>query len=142
MYTVVRFIIDPARAEQLVEVGNRMNVIDPDVFGGLRARGDGFAADIESSDTWRDHLSEIDGFCEMHGASIRSAVELGATVTFDVAIYPEDLAAQTTFLALTLPPRLLRKVSDVGAGIDLTTYVGQGSGNQTNESEGASTREE
>jgi len=123
MYTVVRFTLDRARAQQLVPLGEKMNEADPGVFDGLRAKQDGFACEVERSDLWGDHYRAIRAFISLHRDRVRDAIALGADVTFDVAIDQEDRAARMA-LVLRCPPDLLADLSSCGASFELSIYSG------------------
>jgi hypothetical protein len=122
MYSVVRFTIAKAQVQGLLDIGAAMNTAEPGIFDGPRRAGDGFACDIERSDDWIDHVEGVEDFLDVHAASIRSAIGLGATVAFDVAIGPEDQAAAEHALVLGGPVALLKKLGDLGVAIEITIY--------------------
>lgn len=124
MYTVVRFTLDRARARELLPLGEAMNRTEPGVFVGLRARGDGFACELEDSGLWVEHCRAIRSFLSLHRERVREAVELGADVTFDVAIDSEDRAARRHALILRCPPDLTSELASCGASLELSIYAG------------------
>ncbi len=62
MYTVVRFLREPFDQKLLESIGEGLNRLIPGTYDGIRARGDGFACDVSSSDLWFDHHAAIERF--------------------------------------------------------------------------------
>ncbi len=122
MYSVIRFTTEAARVQDLLAIGEEMNQVEEGVFTGPRRAGDGFSCDIETSDLWAHHLEGVLDFLDVHASSVRRATALGAKVTFDVAIDPEDQAAQKHALILPADAELLAKLGNLGVNIELTIY--------------------
>jgi hypothetical protein len=125
MYTVIRFTLARERAHELSPVGERMNETTAGVFEGIRAAKDGFACSVHDSDLWVDHQHAIASFISVYRKHIREAIELGAVVTFDVAVAPEDLSAQRWALILNCPPDLVAEIASSGTALEISIYRGR-----------------
>lgn len=122
MYTVARFTTTRGDLEALHEVGNRVRQRRPTSTSTRRA-GDGFTSEICSDDAWNVHVSAIERFIEELADEVRDATAVGATVTIDVAVEPEDCL--TTVTVLRLDERLLRMLAECSASLELSVYGGQ-----------------
>lgn len=123
MYTVIRFSAQTAPLSELSRLGLSMNLRRPDVFTGLRKRGDGFSCEVSSDKHWATHLSEIQRFIREFADVIGQALVSGASVTVDVAIEPED-REQGSVLVLDWSPTVLSTIASAGVRLEVSVYRG------------------
>ena len=122
MYTVLRITTDAARREALLQLGEQMNQKRAGVFSGLRRAGDGFSCEVSSSPSWDAHVQSLHGFLRDFAETIAHAQQMGAAVTVDVAIEPEDHSASGTPFVLGVSPSLLTEMSALGLRWELSVY--------------------
>lgn len=122
MYTVIRFIANPARLGALTEIGRAMNTIRPGIYAGLRKAGDGFYCEIFGGQKWGEHQQEILRFLTEFGESIKAAIRGGASVTVDVAVEPEDRESGGTVVVLRCEQGVLAALASCGAELEVSIY--------------------
>lgn len=122
MYTVLRITTDAARREALQQLGEQMNLKRAGVFSGLRRAGDGFSCEVSSSPSWEVHVQSLRAFLRDFAETIAHAQQMGAAVTVDVAIEPEDRSASSTPFVLAVSPALLTEMSALGLRWELSVY--------------------
>lgn len=118
MFTVVRFLGDSSLLPALADLGSDMNRVRPGVFNGLRKAGDGFSCDISSSDSWKDHAAEAITFIQQFRHIVSRAISLGAGVSFDVAVEPEDRG----FRSVVLDNVLLSVLAEAKVTLEVSVY--------------------
>jgi hypothetical protein len=123
MYTVVRFMVDPERRDDLLRIGARMNVARAGVFTGLRKAGDGFACEVCADPSWQVHAQEILRFVADFEPCIQAASQIGANVTVDVAVEPEDAGAGRLALVLGWDAALLGALAAAGVRVEVSIYA-------------------
>lgn len=121
MLSILRFTIDEERVDDLLTIGNTIEAAEPNTVEPRKLR-DGFTCTIEDSDFWAHHLKELTAFVTKHATPIRDAIALGARVTFDVAIDPEDQRAQKHALLLLARAPFLALLGGVGIDLELSIY--------------------
>jgi len=121
MYTVARFLIGQEQLSALQAVGEKMNAVRPGIFQGLRSRGDGIAIDVADGSRWDDQSAAIISFVRELKEQIRTARRLGASVTIDVAVEPED--AGRIPLVLRQEPELMQELASEGIALEVSIYV-------------------
>lgn len=123
MYTVVRVTTDPSKLGELERVGRSFNGIRPAVYEGIRRAGDGFACEVSGDECWEQHVISILSFVREFSEPLRRAVELGASVTFDVAIAPQDRKdLGKIVLALRFDAALLAALAEPGIALEVSLY--------------------
>jgi hypothetical protein len=122
MYTTLRITTDAARQDALLQLGEQMNLKRAGVFSGLRRAGDGFSCEVSSSPSWEAHLQSLRTFLHDFAETIAQACQLGAAVTVDVAIEPEDRSANGAPLVLSVAPSLLAEMAALGLRWELSVY--------------------
>ncbi len=122
MYTTLRITTDAAHQDALLRLGEQMNRKRAGVFSGLRRAGDGFSCEISGSPSWEAHVQALHAFLRDFAETIAQARQLGAAVTVDVAIEPEDRSASSAPLVLAVAPSLLVEMSALGLRLELSVY--------------------
>ena len=122
MYTVLRITTDAARQDALLQLGEQMNRKRARVFSGLRRAGDGFSCEVSSSPSWEAHVQALRTFLRDFAETITQARQIGAAVTVDVAIEPEDRSANGAPLVLSVAPSLLAEMAALGLRWELSVY--------------------
>jgi selenophosphate synthase len=122
MYTVVRVAARGAPLDELAVVGSSMNELRPGVFRGIREAGDGFSCDVCDDDGWERHAAAISHFAHELAAPLRRLIGLGAVVTFDVAVEPEDREGRGPVLVLRGEASLLALLGREGFGLEVSVY--------------------
>lgn len=122
MYTTLRITTNAARQDALRQLGEQMNLKRAGVFSGLRRAGDGFSCEVSSSPSWDAHVQALHGFLRDFAETIAQARQLGAAVTVDVAIEPEDRSANGAPLVLSVAPSLLAEMAALGLRWELSVY--------------------
>lgn len=123
MYTVIRFVGASELQEELLAVGAQMNVVQPGVYEGPRARGDGFACDVSSDASWIEHESAIIRFLRDFATSVERAIALGARVEIDTAIEPQD--RKDLCLSIAMSHVFLGTVAATKASFEISIYEGE-----------------
>lgn len=122
MYSVLRVTGQPDIHPELAALVSSINAARPQMANDRR-RGDGFTVHISSSEVWNEHLRSLTSFVSSFVDQIAKANLLGASVTFDVAIEPEDRdVGHRLHHAVRFGPELLTLLSTVGVGIEVTSY--------------------
>lgn len=122
MYTVVRFAFNYLKKNEAAEIGMSMNALRPGIFTGIRKAGDGFSCEICADASWEVHVREILRFVAEFDEFIQMALRLGASVTVDTAIEPEDRASAGPVLVLACAPAFLEVMASKGLTIELSLY--------------------
>jgi len=122
MYTTLRITTDAAHQDALLRLGEQMNRKRAGVFSGLRRAGDGFSCEVSSSPSWEAHVQAMHAFLRDFAETIAQARQLGAAVTVDVAIEPEDRSANGAPLVLSAAPSLLAEMSALALRWELSVY--------------------
>lgn len=121
MYSVVRFTTNADLVAKLAELGREMNSIRSGIFNGIRKRGDGFSCEVCSESSWAAHEVQVIQFISDFQQIIARARLIGACVTLDVAIEPEDRGSTQT-LVLSCKEELVSLLSLSGVRMELTIY--------------------
>jgi hypothetical protein len=122
MYTVLRITTDAEHRDALLQLGEQMNQKRAGVFSELRKAGDGFSCEVSSSPSWETHVEALHAFLQDFAATIAQARQMGAAVTVDVAIEPEDRSASGALLVLAVSPFLLAEMAALGLRWELSVY--------------------
>ena len=121
MYTVIRFTGGFEAREEVARIGLSMNSVRAGVFSGLRRRGDGFSCDLSSDKSWDAHVGVHRFFAEFD-YFIKEALQIGAVVTVDVAIEPEDREASGSIFVSGCGPDLLATLASAGLRMEVSVY--------------------
>ena len=122
MYTTLRLTTNAAHRNTLRQLGEQMNLKRAGVFSGLRRAGDGFSCEVSSSPSWEAHVQALRAFLRDFAETIAQARQMGAAVTVDVAIEPEDRSANGAPLVLSVAPSLLAEMAALGLRWELSVY--------------------
>jgi hypothetical protein len=122
MYTVIRFTADPSKIDEITSVGVAMNTVRAGIFAGLRKAGDGFACEVCADTNWEVHQQEILRFVTEFGEFIERALQLGASVTVDTAVEPEDRESAGAVLVLACKPDFLAALASKGLRMEISLY--------------------
>lgn len=128
MYTVARFTSSNTASQMLDRVGAELNAVIPGAYSGLRHAGDGFAYDLSSADSWREHQGAILNFIRVGHLVISKALQKQLDVDIDIAIEPEDLHG-TNIFCIYVDPEITSALAKVGVGFTVSIYGGGDSGN-------------
>jgi hypothetical protein len=120
MYSIIRFTMEREKLCELEQLGMKMNEVRPGTFEGLRRRGDGFAVELLPDATWSEQRSSVLEFLVTLRNELSMAIALGARVTLDVAIEPEDYAHPGSSLLFDL--HLVRELATLGVELEVTVY--------------------
>lgn len=122
MYTVIRVTADGAKVGELDIVGESMNEVRPGVYKGIRNAGDGFSCEVCEDQDWDQHVQAISRFVGEFSMPLRRLVEVGAAVTFDVAVEPEDREVGGPVLVLRGDVTLLEMLARGGMALEVSIY--------------------
>jgi len=122
MYTVVRVTADGAKVGELDVVGKSMNELRPGVYQGIRRAGDGFSCEVCEDEDWDRHVQAIFRFVGEFSMPLHRLVEVGASVTFDVAVEPEDREGRGPVLVLRGDVSLLEVLARGGMALEVSIY--------------------
>ena len=122
MYSIIKFLVPLEKSTAIVKIGESMNRIRAGIFTGLRAKGDGVAFDLVDGGTWDDHVAKMKEFLTEFRAEIDAACAIGADITIDVAVWPEDLE-RVPFVVVRQEPDLMRFLADHGVAIEVSVYA-------------------
>lgn len=122
MYTVVRVTAGGSKVEELDTVGKSMNELRPGVYQGIRKAGDGFSCVVCEDEDWDRHVRAISRFAGEFSVPLRRLVEVGASVTFDVAVEPEDREGRGPVLVLRGDVTLLEMLARTGIALEVSIY--------------------
>lgn len=122
MYTVVRFTIDHLKMNEIADIGVSMNALRQGIFTGIRKAGDGFSCEVCTDTSWEVHVREILRFTSEFSEFIEKALRLGASVTIDAAVEPEDRESTGTVLVLACAPAFLEAIASRGLRMELSIY--------------------
>jgi hypothetical protein len=122
MYTVIRFTIDSLKRDEIASIGVSMNTLRAGIFTGLRKAGDGFACEVCADASWEVHVREILQFAIEFGEFIERALRLGASITVDTAVEPEDRESAGGVLVLACTPTFLTTMASSGLRMELSVY--------------------
>lgn len=122
MYTVIRFSLlgeNKNAVRSLIDsLQNFFQMQNPQTDRGNSNR---VSLSVCVDPDWNKHEDAISQFIDTARGAIESAQERGATVTFDVAIEPEDRSG-LSFYSVPISVALLRKLASGECGITMTVY--------------------
>jgi hypothetical protein len=122
MYTVVRFVADPACADAtLISLGQKLNALMPGMFDRLDHIGRRFSVSISSAEAWNSHVDALLVFLRIASTVITESQELGVSIVCDTAVEPEDIKGKP-FLSCTLSGETLQELARHSVGVTLTYY--------------------
>ena len=121
MYSVIRFTVDKDKIPQLEQIGLSMNELKAETYGGLGPHGNHFACSIADSLEWYDHKIELANFLKTFYKQIKDAYEFGAYITFDIAVYTEDIAPIITVIPFDL--EILDILNKNNIEIEVSIYI-------------------
>jgi hypothetical protein len=91
MHSLVRFIVDEGRSDQLVQFGERLNRIAPGKYRGLDHVPDQFSVSLCSDIIdWYDHRKAILDFIVKYRDALVDAKRHGIAVLLDIIVHKED----------------------------------------------------
>lgn len=120
MYTVVRVTGDAENLEKLAAVGESMNEVRPGIYEGIRRAGDGFACVVCDAGRWPQHDAAILKFVADFSAAFAQAAVAGGSITFDVAVEPEDRIGP--ILVVRGEASLLAALAERGIALEISIY--------------------
>jgi hypothetical protein len=131
MRTIVAFRSRDDDRALLLALGHTMNAAWPGVFDeeDFKPRCRSFTCYVADSGDWQEHLQGTLDVLEKCGEIFARAARVGIRVRFDIAIWPEDRAAQGR-VRLTFPPPLMAALGAAGAWFLVSDYVGLDDGDQ------------
>lgn len=96
MHTLVRFIGEEGRPDVLIQMGQELNQVIPEMFSGLDRGVPGrFSCSLSSADDWFDHRNTILDFVQRSGEVLMKAKALDVIVVFDVIVRADDYSDST-----------------------------------------------
>ncbi len=122
MYSVARFAVEPHLLEQIAALGESMNGVRPGVYGGLRPLGDGFSCNVSSEGEWEAHVRDMARFVAEFREHIGRARGLGASVSVDLAIEPDDRESARAVFGVAFPGEFLMALANAGMSLEVTVY--------------------
>jgi hypothetical protein len=121
MYSVVRFTASPPCLAALADVGTSMNAIRAGTYCGFRKAGDGFACTLSDSVDPEEHEIALRRFIDDFAEPLKAASALGASVTVDIAIEPEDRAGASVSV-LRWESEMLQTAGASGLALEVSVY--------------------
>ena len=122
MYSVLRATGTPDIQSELGAFVTAINAVRPQLADGRR-REDGFTVEISSSESWEEHVRSLSSFVEAFADHVDQVRQIGAMITCDVAVQPEDRnGTDHPDHSVYFETDLLALLSTVGIRIEVTSY--------------------
>ena len=121
MFTVVRFSSPREAKATMASIGRKINEFIPGKFVDSDLGDGGFSVSICEMPDWHNHQSEIELFLESCGKIFLEAASSGLSVSFDVAIEPEDLVDKP-LVSCFCDFEFLARLSDFKVSLEFSFY--------------------
>lgn len=122
MYTVAVFDGSPANESALMELTALINQRSSFEALERKRRGIAYACGICKDADWSTHVLAIDKFLVEHAEQVRSAVEVGVSITFDTAVDSTDISEGSLWTTMSYPAELVQRLAGSGAATAITLY--------------------